>query len=84
MSFATETPLALNDAARLFGVHRRTIENWIKRGLESRRLGRLIYTSREAIDRFAVEPNSNQLPPARKGGMDGAEKRRLLRERHGI
>lgn len=84
MSFATETPLALNDAARLFGVHRRTIENWIKRGLESRRLGRLIYTSHEAIDRFAVEPNSNQLPPASTNDTDVAEKLRRLRERHGI
>lgn len=50
-----ETPLRIKEAAKLYDVHRRTIENWIGRGLECATIGRLVYTSKEAIQRFSRE-----------------------------
>lgn len=83
MSFTTETPLALNDAASFMGVHRRTVENWIKRGLECRKVGRLIYTTREAIDRFAVQPVEEQ-PAAVQQSSENKECLRRMKERFGF
>ena len=55
-----ETPLGVEAAAELMGVSRRTIENWFKCGLDRTRLGKLVYTSREALQRFAVSPDRPQ------------------------
>lgn len=53
VTFATETPLRLKQVAEHFGVNRRTVEAWIAHGLEAKRIGKLIYTSLEAVDRFS-------------------------------
>lgn len=48
-----ETPVKLTEVATRFGVHRRTVENWFDSGLEHCRMGRLVYTTMEAIQRFS-------------------------------
>ena len=62
IDLTTESLLRVDEAAKLLGVHRRTVENWFKRGLESTKIGRLVYTSREAIQRFSrpVDPQQIQ------------------------
>lgn len=50
-----ETPLRISELAAFLGVHRRTVESWLNRGLESVKLGRLMFTTLEALQRFAVQ-----------------------------
>ena len=54
MNFVTETPIRAKAAAELMGVHRDTIDEWFAGGLENRKIGGLVYTTREAIERFSL------------------------------
>lgn len=48
----SESILSVQGTMRLCEVSRRTVENWFDQGLERIWLGRRVYTSREALDRF--------------------------------
>lgn len=48
-----ENLLTIRDAARLLRVHSATVRRMIDAGLEATRIGKRIYTSREAIERFS-------------------------------
>lgn len=50
-----EKPLKVADVAYKMRVHKRTVEGWFKRGLERIQLGGLIYTTEEALQRFAMD-----------------------------
>lgn len=60
IDFTKETPVGVEAVATLFGVTRRTVENWFDYGLERRKVGGKVYTSREALQRFSesTEPRS--------------------------
>ena len=64
VTFATETPMRLKQVAEHFGVNRRTVEAWIRQGLKAKRIGKLIYTTLEEVDRFSQ--------PVVVAGCDGA------------
>lgn len=81
---ARETPIRIGDAAKLLGVHRRTIEQWFSRGLGRFRIGGTIYTTREEIARFAVVESSDHATPAPSVDPEEQEARQRLRERHGL
>jgi hypothetical protein len=49
----TERPLSVKRAAAVLDVDRRTIERWFNLGLERIKLGGRVYTSKEALFRFA-------------------------------
>lgn len=48
-----EKPVKLKQIAELFDVNRRTVEAWIKQGLDAKRIGKLIYTTLEEVERFS-------------------------------
>lgn len=48
-----ETPIRATEVAARFGVHPKTVDGWFRRGLESAVLGRLVFTTHEAIQRFS-------------------------------
>lgn len=57
-----ETLISMSEAARLEGVHRNTVRNWVNAGvhgvtLESIRRGGLVLTSKEALIRFHQRNN---------------------------
>lgn len=83
-----EGPVRLNAAAEFMGVHRRTIENWIERGLEWCRMGKSekapIYTSRPALVRFAALGSPSDRNETIGTSREEAEVTRGLRERHGL
>lgn len=62
LDLTTETPLRVEEVAKLFGVHRKTVENWFSQGLAYVKIGRIRYTTREAIARFA-QPGTQPLAP---------------------
>ena len=85
LDLSKETPLRIDDVAELFKVHRRTVDNWLRQGLEKKKLGRLVYTSREAIERFSErqrEPQPEQSSPqeskASKSVSQAARKRHRI------
>ena len=53
IDFARQKPLSLKTVAETFGVHPRTVHRWINRGLESRLVGGLVYTTLEAVNCFS-------------------------------
>lgn len=55
LDFKREEPVLIADVAKRFNVSRRTVDNWIAKGLEAEKLGGLVFTTWEAISRFAVE-----------------------------
>ncbi|MGC4002831.1 MAG: helix-turn-helix domain-containing protein [Pirellulales bacterium] len=55
IDLANETPLRVNAAAELLNVSRRTIQVWFDRGLEHTKLGRTLFTTREALQRFSAQ-----------------------------
>lgn len=55
IDFKREKPISISRVANRFGVHRRTVEGWFRRGLERAKLGGRVYTTLEAIDRFKTE-----------------------------
>lgn len=48
----TDNLLRKKDVQRHFKVSERTVDNWFAKGLEKCRVGGLIYTSFEALERF--------------------------------
>lgn len=77
----TEQLLTVQDAARLLRVHTKTVRRMIETGLEASRIGKRIYTSREAIERFSkpVTPRADQQTIAQKKSYEEARKRFGLR-----
>lgn len=55
VDFCCETPISINDAARFLGVSRQCIENWLRSGLDSSKVGGKRFTSKEAIQRFSTQ-----------------------------
>lgn len=53
VDLARDSLLKVNEVAKRFRVHRRTVEAWMTRGLECVMVGRVLYTSEEALQRFA-------------------------------
>jgi hypothetical protein len=76
-----ERPLSVVAAAQHFGVHRRTIEGWFRRGLERVKIGGRVYTSLEAVQRFS-EPGCNVERQHDARAVGAAMKE--LRERFGL
>ena len=62
VDLSRERLLKVSDVSKRFRVHRRTVESWFARGLASVMVGRLVFTSEEALARFARqrEPESRQ------------------------
>lgn len=58
VSFAREQTISLGTLAKRLDVHKDTIRDWFRRGLEHKRIGKMIFTSLEALDRFS-EGNSS-------------------------
>jgi predicted site-specific integrase-resolvase len=50
-----ERPISIKRAAKVLDVDRRTIERWFQQGLDRIKLGGRVYTSREALFRFASQ-----------------------------
>lgn len=64
----TETPVTIAEACNRFKVCRRTVENWFSAGLESYKLGGRVYTTVQALQRFAsVAMPAKPLPRQRRG-----------------
>ncbi len=88
IDLAKEDPIHVNEVCKLFGVHRCTVEGWFDRGLEKAKVGGLVYTTREALQRFAsgdvteADPHSNPEESNQDEGYQ--EARRGLREAFGI
>ncbi len=62
-----EKPVTVAEVAKLFGVHRRTVEKWFGQGLERIKVGGRVFTTLEALNRFAVpEDGSEKLPSNRR------------------
>ena len=80
---ARERLIPINKAAITFDVSRRTIENWFEQGLDSVKLGRRVYTSLEAFERFAV----HRQPKTKRGdepkNSDADEAAAELQRRYG-
>lgn len=72
-----EQPLKVEDVAALFGVCRRTVENWFDRGLERVQIGRSVYTSLEAIQRFGK--HSEMKPQLDSNGSVSAERKNAIK-----
>jgi hypothetical protein len=47
-----EDPFSLDKVAELFDVSRRTVQGWVSDGLETVRIRRLVWTSKESIARL--------------------------------
>jgi hypothetical protein len=60
---ASEKLVPVKKLSQQLDVHRRTIERWFEQGLDSIRIGRKVFTTRAALDRFARQQGSG---PARK------------------
>jgi hypothetical protein len=65
IDLARERPLSVACAAQLLRVPSRTVKKWFRRGLESVRLGDIVFTTREAIQRFAEPVTLEAGPPDR-------------------
>jgi hypothetical protein len=81
--------LKIADVAERFNVHRRTVESWMGNGLESLRMGRLVYTSVEALERFSQprDLEAEQEARERASAKPGRRQRRAMDEaarRHGL
>ena len=80
-----ETPLRVDEAAKLFKIHRRTVENWFSQGLADVKIGRIRYTTREAIARFA-QPGTQPVAPTtyRDAARRAREATEAMRVRVGL
>lgn len=62
VDIAREQIVPLEEVAKKFGVTLQTVRNWTKRGkhrLEAIRVGRVVRTSWEAVQRFAANSESD-------------------------
>ena len=76
-----ERPISVSGVANRFGVHRRTVEGWFRRGLERTKLGGRVYTTLEAIQRFGTDGASCQ-QTSQMRAVEAALKE--LREKYGL
>lgn len=58
-----ETPIRVSAVPARLGVCRKTVDNWINRGLEAVHLGGTVFTTLEAINRFAIPIEHQQAEP---------------------
>ena len=63
LSVAHEQLMTIRQAASLLGVTEATVRRHIERGLEAVKIGKRIYTSREAIERFSRPAKSESRKP---------------------
>src|SRR5689334_15786693 len=66
ISLVNEHPLTVEEVIDTFKVHRNTVGKWFKAGLERVRLRGRVYTTLEALDRFAIQDSE-----AEAGGVGG-------------
>lgn len=64
VDFVRETPLSVRRAAELLGVNPMTVRRWFKRGLDNTKVGGRVMTSREALNRFQKNGDSQQVVQA--------------------
>lgn len=85
IDLSRETPIGVADVARLFGVHRNTVEDWFDAGLESVKLRGRVFTTREALNRFAKPREPAAEPPkGTQRQMKADTAARELEKRYGI
>lgn len=81
ISLAFGTKVSVKQVMAEYGICRGTFENWCANGLAAARMGRLIFTTREALADFE-EPyavgGTNDTPTARGTAASYAEAERLL------
>lgn len=89
IDFVNEQPMKFQQAAELLGVSYDTVWKWSIKGhrgkfLDSAKVGGLIYTSREAIQRFSTGrgEESTQVAPPQVNAADARAKKNL--ERRGV
>lgn len=86
IDLAKEKPVGVRKVAELFGVHRRTVESWFNAGLERVRVGGRVFTSLEAVQRFASQDRNIQpsRPTRRYRSSQEADADAELKRRFGI
>lgn len=77
LDLANETPLRVDEVSEIFKVHPRTVKGWFKRGLACCRIGRILFTTREAVIRFAQPSQPEAQEPAES---DTSRRARLATE----
>lgn len=85
VDFANGTPIKASTVCQEFGISRRTFDAWMADGLRVFRMGKkLLYTTREELQRFAraVEAVQPALQP--NTTPDAIEAERRVRERYAI
>jgi hypothetical protein len=60
LDLVNEAPIHISEVQELFGVGRSTVEGWFTKGLEWCKVGGKVYTTREAIARFAIYPDQGE------------------------
>ncbi len=61
IDLSKEYPMSIADVAGICKVHRRTVESWFLAGLEKAKIGGRVYTTREALQRFAQIEDQEQV-----------------------
>ena len=80
IDFTTETVMGVADVSLLLRVHRRTVEKWFERGLEHVKLGGRVFTSKEALNRFAEQSRPLSESPRRRRNSEESELEAMDRE----
>ncbi len=55
IDLAKEQPLTVDQACEMFNISRGTLDNWFDAGLGRVKIGRRVYTTREAVQRHAAD-----------------------------
>jgi predicted DNA-binding protein YlxM (UPF0122 family) len=77
IEFSKEKPVSIQDVADLFKVHRATVEAWIKRGMESVKIGHRVYTSLDAVTRWGIHNSTVETPTTHDTKQDLKALRKL-------
>lgn len=75
VQFAKEQVIGVQRLSKRLGVSTDTIRRWFRQGLERRKVGGKVFTSLEALDRFAGDPIAPT--PAREFTESAATLQRL-------
>lgn len=65
-------------------VHKRTVEGWFKRGLERVKVGGLVYTTEEALQRFAKADQPSPAGVFAGSTQESMDARQQLRAEFGV
>lgn len=86
VDFVTETPVKLSKVCVLFTISRRTLDKWLKAGLDARVMGdKLLYTTREELQRFSRPLDFATCPVGTTSEIrDAEETARKVRERYNL